>query len=115
MTFKIKTITSYCPFRRTFHSDQHLAYLMHQYANKLKEHCIFQAISRRGNCQDNYVMENFFGILKSELFYLNDFESVEQLQHSIDEYIHYYNHDRIKLKLGGLSPVEYRTQSLLAA
>ncbi len=90
MTFKIKTITSYCPFRRTFHSDQHLAYLMHQYANKLKEHCIFQAISRRGNCQDNYVMENFFGLLNQEVYYEYPFTSFEELKQTIMTWIDYY-------------------------
>lgn len=90
MTFKIKTITSYCPFRRTFHSDQHLAYLMHQYANKLKEHCIFQAISQRGNCQDNYVMENFFGLLNQEVYYEYPFTSFEELKQTIMTWIDYY-------------------------
>lgn len=97
------------------HSDQGWQYQMGSYQSFLQQQGIKQSMSRKGNCLDNAVMENFFGILKSELFYLQDFESIEQLQHSIDEYIHYYNHDRIKLKLGGLSPVEYRTQSLLAA
>jgi transposase InsO family protein len=61
--------TSDCPFRRTFHSDQGWAYRMHQYTDKLKEHSIFQSMSRRGNCHDNSVMENFFGLLKQEVYY----------------------------------------------
>ena len=68
-------------------------------------------MSRKGNCLDNAVMENFFGILKTEFFYCNKFESVESLKSGLKDYIHYYNHDRIKQKLKGLSPVNYRTQS----
>ena len=56
-------------------------------------------------------MESFFGTLKSEFFCLTRFESIEQLRQGIHRYIHYYNHERIKLKLGGLSPVQYRTQA----
>ncbi|MFC3866300.1 IS3 family transposase, partial [Alcaligenes aquatilis] len=58
-------------------------------------------------------MESFFGTLKSEFFYLNHFESIEQLQTGIRQYIHYYNHERIRTKLKGLSPVQYRNQALL--
>jgi transposase InsO family protein len=68
-------------------------------------------MSRKGNCLDNAVIESFFGTLKSEFFHLKRFESVEELQTGLDKYIRYYNHDRIKAKLGGLSPVEYRTRS----
>lgn len=63
---------------------------------------------RKGNCLDNAAMESFFGTLKSEFYYLEKFRSVEELQAGIDCYIRYYNHDRIRLKLKGLSPVEYR-------
>jgi putative transposase len=55
-------------------------------------------------------MESCFTTLKSEFFYLNKFANVDELQAGITHYIHYYNHDRIKLKLKGLSPVQYRTQ-----
>ena len=67
-------------------------------------------MSRKGNCLDNAVMESFFGTLKAEFYYLNRFKDLNELQRGIRRYIHYYNHDRIKLKLGGLSPVEYRMQ-----
>lgn len=97
------------------HSDQGWQYQMQTYQAELKKHGIRQSMSRKGNCLDNAVMENFFGLLKTELYYLEKFESVEQLTKALDEYIHYYNHERIKLKLKGLSPVEYRTQPLLAA
>lgn len=97
------------------HSDQGWQYKLEGYQGLLLQRGIKQSMSRKGNCLDNAVMENFFGHLKSELFYIEKFDSIDQLRISIGEYIHYYNHDRIKLKLGGLSPVEYRTQSLLAA
>jgi transposase InsO family protein len=67
-------------------------------------------MSRKANCYDNAAMESFFGTLKSELFRLNRFESVDALKAGIRQYIRYYNHERIKLKLNGLSPVAYRTQ-----
>ncbi|PSJ47026.1 IS3 family transposase, partial [Klebsiella pneumoniae] len=71
--------------------------------------------SRKGNCLDNAVMENFFGTLKSECFYLREFRSVSALRKAVEDYIHYYNNERISLKLKGLSPVEHRTQALRAA
>lgn len=97
------------------HSDQGWQYQMQTYQAELKKHGIRQSMSRKGNCLDNAVMENFFGLLKTELYYLETFENTAQLTKALDEYIHYYNHERIKLKLKGLSPVEYRTQPLLAA
>ena len=65
-------------------------------------------MSRKGNCLDNSPMENFFGILKQEIYYGNTFKSFNELKNTIEEYIRYYNEDRIKAKLGYLSPVEYR-------
>ena len=100
------------PAHLVFHSDQGWQYQQPRYQQALKERNIKQSMSRKGNCLDNAAMESFFGTLKSEFFYLNRFESVEQLNAGLDEYIRYYNHDRIKSKLGGLSPVEYRTQSV---
>jgi transposase InsO family protein len=70
-------------------------------------------MSRKGNCLDNAAMESFFGTLKSEYFYRERFKNVAELQSGLEEYIHYYNHERIKMKLGGLSPVAYRTQAEL--
>lgn len=94
------------------HSDQGWQYQMPAYRRQLAAHGLTQSMSRKGNCLDNAAMESFFGTLKSEFFYLNRFDCIEQLQVGIRQYIHYYNHDRIKLKLKGLSPVQYRTQSL---
>jgi putative transposase len=97
------------------HSDQGWHYQMKQYQHVLKKHQITQSMSRKGNCLDNAVIENFFGILKSELLYLQEFESMEHFIQELEKYIEYYNHKRIKEKLKGLSPVEYRIQSLIAA
>ena len=72
---------------------------------------ITQSMSRKGNCLDNAVMENFFGIMKSELLYLQEFSDMEVFKRELQKYINYYNNDRIKLKLNGKSPVQYRTLS----
>lgn len=82
---------------------------------RLKAQGVTQSMSRKGNCLDNAVMENFFGTLKSECFYLNQFSRLIELRKAIEDYIQYYNNERISLKLKGLSPVEYRTQALKAA
>ena len=97
------------------HSDQGWQYQMRQYQNALKEKGITQSMSRKGNCLDNAVMENFFGLLKSELLYLREFQSMEQFKIELEKYIYYYNHKRIKAKLKGMSPVEYRNHALIAA
>ena len=90
------------------HSDQGWQYQMKQYQNKLQQKGITQSMSRKGNCLDNAVIENFFGIVKSELFYLKKYDSIIQLKKEITDYINYYNNDRIKLNLNGMSPIQYR-------
>lgn len=107
-------ITADCPYRRTFHSDQGWAYQMKAYVQTLKENKIFQSMSRKGNCLDNSVIENFFGIMKQEMYYGNVYYSFDELKEAIEKYIKYYNEQRIKEKLGWMSPVEYRL-ILLAA
>ncbi|WP_242841581.1 IS3 family transposase [[Clostridium] aminophilum] len=107
-------ITSDCPYRRTFHSDQGWAYQMKAYSHRLKQERIFQSMSRKGNCLDNSVMENFFGLLKQEIYYGVVYYSYEELKAEIERYIKYYNEQRIKEKLGWMSPVQYRL-NLLAA
>jgi putative transposase len=97
------------------HSDQGWHYRMPQYQHALKEHKITQSMSRKGNCYDNAVIENFFGILKSEFLYTQEFDSVEHFKQELAKYIDYYNHKRIKAKLKGMSPVQYRTHALEAA
>lgn len=95
------------------HSDQGWHYQMPLYRCMLIDRGLTQSMSRKANCLDNAAMESFFGTLKSEFFYLNKFANIDDLQAGIKQYIHYYNHDRIKLKLKGLSPVQYRTQPSL--
>jgi transposase InsO family protein len=95
------------------HSDQGWQYQMGFYQQALKAQGITQSMSRKGNCLDNAVMENWFGIMKTEFFYQKKFDDVQSFKTELKEYIHYYNHDRIKQKLKGLSPVQYRTQSLV--
>ncbi|MGR2707360.1 IS3 family transposase [Pseudomonas sp. AU10] len=96
------------------HSDQGWHYRHSKYREKLEKAGLEQSMSRKGNCYDNATMESFFGTLKSEFYYRESFDSVAQLQAGLDKYIHYYNHKRIKTKLGGLSPVAYRTRSAVA-
>ena len=81
---------------------------MRRYQKALQNKGITQSMSRKGNCLDNAVMENFFGLLKSELFYIEKFKSVEDFKNALEQYIHYYNHVRIKAKLKGKSPVDFR-------
>ena len=97
------------------HSDQGWQYQHKQYQRMLREKGIRQSMSRKGNCLDNAVIENFFGLLKSELLYLQDFESIEHFKRELVEYLDYYNNRRIKAKLKGLPPAIHRQQALSAA
>jgi putative transposase len=92
------------------HSDQGWHYQMKQYRHPLASRGIVQSMSRKGNCYDNSVMENFYGILKSEFLYLKEFESMGKLEN----YITYYNTKRMKAKLK-MSPIQYRTHFIQAA
>lgn len=94
-----------------FHSDQGWQYQHAEYQRLLSEHNITQSMSRKGNCMDNGAMENFFGRLKVEMFYGEKFESVDAFIDELKRYIHYYNNERISVKLKGMSPVQYRTHS----
>lgn len=100
--------TSGCKYRRTFHSDRGWAYQMLAYQDKLKENAIFQSMSRKGNGYDNAPMENFFGLLKQEMYYGYIYKTYEELESAITNYIKYYNENRIKEKLNWLSPVQFR-------
>ena len=97
-----------------FHSDQGWQYQMFHYQKALREKGITQSMSRKGNCLDNSPMENFFGKMKNEMFYGHEFEfeTLEQLQKAMEEYIDYYNNKRIQVKLKGLTPCQARNQSL---
>ena len=97
------------------HSDQGWQYQHKKYQRMLKEKGIQQSMSNKGNCLDNAVMENFFGVLKSELLYLQEFNSMEHFKQELIEYLDYYNNRRIKAKLKGLPPAIHRQQTLLVA
>ena len=90
------------------HSDQGWQYQMKTYQKLIKKKGIIQSMSRKGNCLDNAIIENFFGIVKSELFYRQKFKSIIQLKKEIQEYINYYNKERIKSNLNKMSPIQYR-------
>ena len=92
----------------TLHSDQGWQYQMKQYQYLLKQKGIIQSMSRKGNCLDNAIIENFFGTLKSELFYIKKFRTIEELKTEIKHYINYYNNERIKSNLNKMSPIKYR-------
>lgn len=96
-------------------SDQGWQYQMQEYHNALEEKGIIQSMSRKGNCLDNSPMENFFGKMKNEMFfgYEYTFNTLEELKKEMEDYISYYNNQRITEKLKGLTPVEYRNQSLI--
>jgi transposase InsO family protein len=95
-----------------FHSDQGWQYQHYGYRKALEDHGIIQSMSRKGNCLDNAMAENFFGIMKTELLYAEKFDTAEDFIKALEEYIDYYNNKRIKNKLKGKSPVQYRTLSL---
>jgi putative transposase len=96
------------------HSDQGFQYQHRSWGVLLSKADARQSMSRKANCYDNAMAENFFGHLKSELFHHNRFDTVEAFTTALDEYVHWYNHHRISTKLKGLSPVQYRTQALAA-
>ena len=99
-----------------FHSDQGWQY-QHEYFRKtLKEHGIIQSMSRKGNCIDNCIMETFFGRLKNEMYYgyEKDYDSFEAFSKAIEEYISYYNNERIQKKTKWMPPVKYREASMCA-
>ena len=93
------------------HSDQGWQYQHKHYQKMLKEKGVKQSMSRKGNCLDNACAENFFGLLKTELLYLQEFHSVEHFIEELHEYIEWYNNKCIKLKLNGLSPIDFRQEA----
>ena len=111
----IEIIKNHATYRTTIHSDQGWHYQHNQWVKTLKKNKVFQSMSRKATCADNASMENFFGILKQEMYYGEKLVSYEELKRRIEEYIYWYNNERSKEKLAGLSPVEYRTQSSQSA
>jgi len=92
------------------HSDQGWHYQHRKYQQMLKKKGIIQSMSRKGNCLDNAMMENFFALMKNELLYINNYSTADEFIRDLKEYIKWYNCKRIKLRLKGLSPVQYRAQ-----
>jgi putative transposase len=107
----IEVIHSEAKYRTTIHSDQGWHYQHNKWVKTLKKNNIFQSMSRKATCADNAAMENFFGIMKQEMYYGEPLLSYHVLKQKVEDYLDYYNNERIKVKLAGLSPVQYRTQT----
>jgi putative transposase len=107
----INIIKKEATYRTTIHSDQGWHYQHKKWVKTVKKNKLFQSMSRKATCADNAAMENFFGIMKQEMYRGEKFLSYEELKEKIERYIRYYNNERMKLKLAGLSPVQYRTQT----
>lgn len=101
-----------CPL---FHSDRGFQYTSKVFRVKLDQAACIQSMSRVSRCIDNGPMEGFWGTLKSEMYYLKKFRTYEELEQAIDEYIHFYNHERYQAKLNGLAPNEFRNQAVKVA
>lgn len=97
----------------TMHSDQGWQYQNPRFVQTLEEHGITQSMSRKGNCMDNSIMESFFSIMKNEMFYghEDEYKSFDEFKKVVDDYIYYYNNERIKKKTNWMSPVQYRIQN----
>ncbi len=97
-----------------FHSDRGFQYTSKIFKNKLDSINATQSMSRVARCIDNGPMEGFWGILKSEMYYLRQFDTFDELKKAIDEYIEFYNTKRLQSKLKGMTPIEYRNHTLVA-
>lgn len=97
-----------------FHSDRGFQYTCKSFRNKLDDIGAIQSMSRVSRCIDNGPMEGFWGIIKSEMYYLHKFHNFDELEQAVDEYINFYNTRRLQEKLKGLTPIEYRNQTLIA-
>ena len=97
-----------------FHSDQGWQYQNQRYISSLKDKGIIQSMSRKGNCYDNCIIKSFFGTLKNEIYYGHekDYKSFEEFSKALDEYIYYFNNQRIQSKTKWMSPVVYRETSI---
>lgn len=97
-----------------FHSDRGFQYTNKIFKNKLNKINATQSMSRVGRCIDNGPMEGLWGTLKSEMYYLRKFDTYEELEQAIDEYIDFYNTKRLQKKLKSMTPIEYRSRTLVA-
>lgn len=102
--FAVKGRAPHC----ILHSDQGWQYQHKAYSKALRSHNVTQSMSRKGNCLDNAMMENFFALMKNEMLYCNRYTSIADFEQNLHKYIHYYNNKRLKLRLQGLAPVQYR-------
>lgn len=93
------------------HTDQGFQYQHSSWRKLIEENKAVQSMSRKGNCYDNSVMENFFGHLKAEMYHGEHFNSVEELTTEIATYIDWYNTERIQERLGGMTPMQYRSHA----
>ena len=93
------------------HSDRGFQYTSHGFKRRIDQTEMTHSMSRVGRCIDNGPMESFWGTLKCEKYYLHKFKTFEELSNAIDEYIHFYNHERYQKRLNGLSPIEYRAKA----
>ena len=107
MMKKVYEIVPNTEYTKYIHTDQGFQYQHSSFVDGLKEHGIVQSMSRKGNCNDNGLAEAFFGRLKTEFFYQEKFENVSDFMNKLEEYIYYYNNERIKTTLR-MSPVQYR-------
>lgn len=100
--------------RPLFHSDRGFQYTSKMFKKKLDDIGAIQSMSRVSRCIDNGPMEGFWGIIKSEMYYLSKFEDFQELQQAVDRYMNFYNTRRLQEKLKGLAPIEYRSQTIVA-
>jgi putative transposase len=107
----IAKIPSDLNYRTTVHTDQGFQYQNYRWVKELRSHRIFQSMSRKVTCLDNAAMESFFHIMKTELYYMQDYGSLQEVTEAVENWLIYYNNDRCKQKLGGASPVNYRTRT----
>ncbi len=112
ITMLEEAIKNHRPKKLIIHSDQGYQYQHKTFQNILKKHNIKQSMSRKGNCYDNSIAENFFGILKSEFYYTENFFSVDEFITKLKEYIDYYCNERISIKLKGMTPNKFRESHL---
>lgn len=101
-------LLEHAKYQTTIHSDQGWHYQHQKWIRTLKKNKLFQSMPRKGNCLDHSPIENFFGLLKQEMYYGRVYKTYEDLKDAIQNYIYYYNHKRIKRQLAGMSPVQYR-------
>lgn len=94
-----------------FHSDRGFQYTSSVFKRKLDEAGMRQSMSRVSRCIDNGPMECFWGMLKTEMYYLKKFPTYEELKKAIEDYIDYYNNSRYQKRLSCMTPLEYREYS----